>query len=159
MTLTSYPTANYPLGTTPRPYTSTDKVGLTASCSSTIKVQDTTPPVISSATATPNQLWPPNHKMVAVRVGVASADVCDARAGTCKITNVTANEPINHLGDGTTAARGLGDHADLSRLNLRAERAGLLLDRIYTIHLSCKDLAGNASTSSATVVVPSDQGQ
>jgi hypothetical protein len=32
-------------------------------CSSIVIVQDTTPPMIRSIVATPNLLWPPNHKM------------------------------------------------------------------------------------------------
>ena len=92
-----------------------------------------------------------------VQVAVASADDCDDAAGTCTITSVTANEPINHLGDGTTEPADWEIKGPLA-VDLRAERAGTLIDRIYTVHVSCKDAAGNTSTSSVNVVVPSDQG-
>ena len=40
-----------------------------------IEVVDTTPPVIHSATPTPSDLWPPNHKMVPVTVAVDVSDI------------------------------------------------------------------------------------
>jgi hypothetical protein len=36
-----------------------------------VTVSDTTPPVISSATASPNVLWPANHRLVPVMVTFA----------------------------------------------------------------------------------------
>jgi hypothetical protein len=121
----------------------------------TITGGDTEPPTISSVTASPNVLWPPNHKMVPVTVTVVASD--DTGVTNCRIISVTSSEPDNGLGDGDTA----GDiqiTGDLSLL-LRAERSGKGNGRIYTITVECKDEAGNASTGTTTVTVPRDQGK
>ena len=43
--------------------TATDEQGSPGACTAIVTVKDTTPPVIESSAATPNMLWPPNHKM------------------------------------------------------------------------------------------------
>jgi hypothetical protein len=124
------------------------------SCVSTVTVVDTTAPVISSVTATPDALWPPDHKLKDITVGVVVTDICDP-GSSCHITAVTSNEAINGLGDGNT----LPDYVitgDLT-LQLRAERSGNLVGRTYTIHVECGDADGNKSTSTVDVVVPHSQ--
>jgi hypothetical protein len=111
---------------------------------------------IKSATASPNLLWPPNHKMVPVRVRFTTQGNCKEGL-SCKITSVSSNEPVNGLGDGDTAP----DWAitgDLS-VNLRAERSGTGSGRVYTITLTCTDVLGNSSTGTANVTVPHDRGK
>jgi hypothetical protein len=117
--------------------------------------KDVTPPVITSLTATPNTLWPPNHKFVSVRVNVSAYDRCSAVQ--CRIVGVTSNEPVNGLGDGNTAP----DWRITGRLtvDLRAERSGTGTGRVYTIYVECKDAAGNKTVKSVRVFVPHDQGR
>jgi hypothetical protein len=117
--------------------------------------EDTTPPTISSITASPSVLWPPNHKMVPVTVPVAASD--DVGVVSCRIISVTSSEPDHGLGDGDTA----GDiqiTGDL-KLLLRAERSGKGNGRTYTITVECRDAADNAATRTTTVTVPRDQGK
>ena len=123
----------------------------TAYCSTTIVVGNKTPPVISGASASPNILWPPNHKLVPVTVDAVASDNCGL--ASWKIIQVESNERINGTGSGKTASdwQILGDHM----VALRAERAGNGFGRIYTITLQAEDAAGNLSSPSmVTVTVP-----
>jgi len=123
------------------------------SCASTQTVVDTTPPVIVSVAATPNVLWPPNHKMANVSVSVVATDICSSVS--CRIKNVTANEPIQKPGKGhKTPAWTLTGPLTVQ---LRAERLGHGSGRTYTITVECTDSSGNAATSNVTVRVPHDQ--
>jgi hypothetical protein len=109
--------------------------------------------VIVSASASPNRLFPPNHKLVPVTISVThqGGDV------SCKITNVTSNQPINGKGDGNTSPDWIIT-GDLTLL-LRAERAGnIKTDRVYTITVQCADIFGNTTTTTVSVTVPHDNG-
>lgn len=154
VTVVSDAPAVFPLGTTTVTFTATDGSGNTAKATTTVTVVDTTPPTIKSVTATPNTLWPPNHQMVPVAVTVDVSDICDA-SPTCKIVSVTSNEPIDGKGDGKTAPdwQIVGDLA----VTLRAERAGTLSGRVYTITVRCTDDSGNSSERAVAVSVPHDQ--
>jgi hypothetical protein len=122
------------------------------SCQFTVTVNDTQAPVISSLSASPNKLWPPNHKMVDVAVRYTSTDNCSVVS--CQ-TSVTSNEPQNGLGDGDTDVDFEVVNNNLVRL--RAERSGTGTGRVYTITVTCRDAAGNQTNSSTTVTVPHDQ--
>ena len=117
----------------------------------TVTVVDTTPPVIESLTASPNVLWPPNHRMVLVGLTVEVADLVDTAPAT-RIISVTSNEPENGSGDGDTAPD--WEITGALTLNLRAERAGGGSGRVYTITVESRDLVGNASTRTVEVRVP-----
>ena len=82
ITLAQAPAGPYTLGATAVTLTVTDSFAAASSCSGNVTVVDTTPPSISSVTATPDVLWPPNHKMVPVSVAVTAADACDADAAS-----------------------------------------------------------------------------
>ena len=117
---------------------------------------DPTPPVISSVSANPNVLWPPNHKMVPVTMGVSVADVCSPSVrSSCRIISVSSNEPVDGLGDGDLAP----DWVITGNLtvNLRAERSGTGSGRVYTITVRCTDASWNSSTKTVAVTVPRDQ--
>ena len=144
-----------PLGTNIVSILVTDVATNTASCATMVAVVDTTPPVIVSASATPNVLWPPNHKMVAISVNADVTDTCGAT--TWKIIRVRSNEAVNGRGDGNTAPDWVitGAHT----LKLRAERSGTKQDRVYTITIQAKDESKNLSEPTAiTVTVPKSQG-
>lgn len=123
-------------------------------CSSLVLVQDTTPPMIGSIVATPNLLWPPNHKMRSVKVAVRASDACGPVEW--RITGITSNEPVDGLGDGHTSPDWLipRPHAAM----LRAERAGPGSGRVYTLHVEVSDLANNTTNASVQVRVPHDRG-
>ena len=154
VTVVSDAPAVFPLGTTTVTFTATDGSGNKATATTTVTVVDTTPPKINSVTATPDTLWPPNHKMVLVTVTVDVFDICDATP-TCKIVSVTSNEPVDDGGDGSTAPdwKIVGDLA----VELRAERSGSRNGRVYTITVRCTDDSGNSSERAVQVTVAHDQ--
>ncbi|MBI2201667.1 MAG: hypothetical protein HYU43_06970 [Armatimonadetes bacterium] len=142
--------------TTTVTFSASDAAGNTGSGSSTITVVDTTPPTVTSATASRDSLWPPNHKMVPVSVSVSVSDVCDPSV-TCAITSVTSNEPVDGLGDGGTAPD--WEITGPLTVELRAERSGTGTGRVYTITVTCTDHSGNTATKTVTVTVPHDKGK
>ena len=115
---------------------------------------DVTAPVIGSLSASPAQLWSPNHKLVPVTVTVASTDNCSTVASS--IVSVSSSEPPDALGDGHTQPDWVVT-GPLSVL-LRSERSGLNDGRTYTITVQAADASGNVSSGVTTVFVPHDQG-
>ncbi len=137
----------FPLGVTTVTASATDAAGNIATGTFTVTVRDTTAPVISSLTASPNSIWPPNKKMVAVTLSAAASDA--AGVTSLQILSVTTNEPDNKTQWQITGAL---------TLNLLADRQGSGNGRIYTITVGATDAAGNQSTRTVTVTVPHDQG-
>jgi hypothetical protein len=133
-----------------------DAAGNTATGTTRHTVLDTTPPTIVRATPSKQYLWPPNHKMVPINVGVTLTDNCSTTAVQCGLSHVTSNEPINGPGDGNT--RWDWEILGPMRVNLRAERSGVLNDRIYTLWFTCRDAGGATVTGTTTVTVRHDQG-
>jgi hypothetical protein len=123
-------------------------------CSSTIIVQDTTPPLIRSIVATPNLLWPPNHKLRPILVVVRATDAC----GPVRwhIADVTSNEAVDALGDGHTSPDWIidGPHKAI----LRAERSGQGSGRVYTLNIEVADALNNSTNGTVRVFVPHDRG-
>jgi microsomal dipeptidase-like Zn-dependent dipeptidase len=156
VTVSNPPTATFPLGTTTLNYGVIDAVGLSAACTSSVTVTDTTKPVITSLSASPASLWPPNHKMKAITVSATATDVCSSSPSVCQITGISSNEPENGLGDGDTAP----DWQITGPLtaNLRAERSGTGTGRIYTLQVMCTDQQGLSTVGATTVTVAHDQG-
>src|SRR6185369_16968425 len=143
------PGATFPLGTTTVQCTATDTYNQTTTGAFSVTAADRTPPVVTSIVASPSNLWPPNHKMVAVRVTVTAQDAVDA-APVSRIVTVTSNQPINGPGDGNTAPD--WEITGPLTLNLRAERAGGA-DRLYRIEVVTTDFSGNSTTSTVVVSV------
>src|SRR3989442_1366701 len=86
-------TGSLPLGSNDVTITVTDSGGSSASCTTTINVVDTTPPVIESVSTTPKRLWPPNHKLLPIIVKATVTDTCGP--ATWKIVSVASNESEN----------------------------------------------------------------
>ncbi|NCU03428.1 MAG: hypothetical protein GXC73_05520, partial [Chitinophagaceae bacterium] len=126
-----------------------DVNGNEASATATVTVLDNIKPVISSVTANPSSLWPPNHKMKPVTVTTVSTDNCGTT--DCRIISVTSNEPTSETGDGDLSTD--WEITGKNTVNLRAERAGSGNGRIYTITVECKDASGNATQSTTNVIV------
>ena len=133
----------------------TNGVGLTSSASVTIKI-DKSAPHFDGISVDNGLLWPPNHKMVPIKVTAFASDVGSGIV-SCKIISVTSNEPIDGLGDGDTSPD-WQITGDLT-VNLRAERSGAGAGRLYTITVLCVDKAGNGSTAIVTATVPHDMGK
>ena len=107
-------------------------------------------PVITGVSATPNVLWPPNHKFVDVTIGYTVTDPCP---NTCVLT-VSSNEPPVDDKEPEWIV------VDAHHVQLRAERLGTGDGRIYTITITCtNDTNKKSSTQTVTVLVPHDQGQ
>ena len=132
-------------------FTAADGAGNTSTATSTITVVDTAAPSINDVSASPDTLWPANHKMRQVTVTVDVSDICDANA-TCKIVSVTSDEPVNETSPDWEIT------GDLT-LELRAERSGNGDGRIYTITVECADSSGNKSNSAVEVAVSHDKGK
>jgi hypothetical protein len=107
------------------------------------------PPTITSLTATPAVLWPPNHKMVPVLVAASASDGSPV-APVCQITAISSNE------SGT--APGQADWVITGPLtvNLRAERAGSGTGRTYSISVTCTNASQLSDTKDVIVTVPHD---
>ncbi len=139
--------------------TVTDINGNVGTADATVTVEDNIPPEISNVSASPEVLWPPNHKMVTVEIIDASiSDNCgDIDLGNCRIVSVTSNEPINGSGDGNTDPD-FEITGDLTA-DLRAEKSGSGNGRIYIMTLECTDTNENTSTATVDISVPHDQGK
>lgn len=109
---------------------------------------DTTPPDISSVTASPEVLTPPNNKLIPVAIAVVATDTCDS-APVSQIISITANAPVAP-GDITITG------ALTATLAAKKNPGGN--ERIYTITVSCTDASGNSSTDTVTVEVPQKAG-
>jgi hypothetical protein len=116
--------------------------------------QDGATPAITDVRPDVRELWPANHRMVAVTISVDTIDNSGV-APSCRITEVTSNEPDNDQGDGGMLPDWLIT-ADLT-VELRAERSGRGSGRVYTIGIRCVDGAGNAAAASTSVRVPHDR--
>ncbi len=120
-----------------------------------VEVQDTTGPIIQDIDINLDCLWPPNHKLVSFELGkdikVDATDTCQDGDPSIRIINVTSSEPDNGTGDGDTAGDiSFGEDG----VCVRAERAGILQERVYTVEIEATDQFGNTSTQTATIVVP-----
>lgn len=143
-----------PIGETAVIFTATDASSNSASCTSSIRVGDTTPATIDLVLS-PALLWPPNHKLVPIAAAVTTADRCDP-AVSFQLISITSNEPPEGIGDGTGAPdiQGASLGTADTGFALRAERSGTGRGRVYTIAYRAMDAAGNTSEATATVTVP-----
>lgn len=99
---------------------------------------DTTAPVITGLSASPDHIWPPNSKMEKVTLSVTATDDVDA-APNCTLTSITGAPAADVLVTGPLTA------------NVRAEK-----DAVYTFNVGCRDKAGNKSQASVHVAVSKD---
>ena len=127
----------------------TDDTGLTSLDTASVGVRPSTgPPVCPGARPSAASLWPPNHKLVSIKVvGVTGV----------RIDRIRQDEPLNGTGDGDTAPDGFGIGTDTARV--RAERAGTGNGRVYHIFFRAEDGQGGSCSGEVLVGVPHDQGQ
>ncbi|HEX4965239.1 MAG TPA: hypothetical protein VF173_30800 [Thermoanaerobaculia bacterium] len=105
------------------------------------------PPSCASATASPNLLWPPNHKFVAIHIGGIGNPA--PGAVTISVTSIFQDEPTS----GDPDATGVGT----ANPTVRSERDGGGDGRVYHINFTATGASGSC-TGSVTVGVPHDQG-
>ena len=130
-----------------------DPSSATCQASGGVNVVDNTPPEVTGFSLSPSSLWPPQHQMVDVELSYSASDTCSPPV-SCVLA-VASNQPVDGTGDGDTAPDWVV--VDAHHVKLRAERAGTLGDRIYTISLTCTDGPGNPMVKRATVLVPANQ--
>jgi len=124
-------------------------------------VADTTPPEVL-ATASPAVLWPPDHRLVPVRLLLQSHDACSTTVAV-RLNEARSGEPDDAPGGGD--GRTTGDIAgaalgsDDRELLLRAERAVPGPGRTYTLVYGVADPSGNVRQVSVSIVVPPEQGR
>jgi hypothetical protein len=137
--------------------TVTDWCGETDECEAMVDLVDITPPEIS-VELNRYVLWPPNHKMADIIATVEATDNCDPDPAVT-LVSITSSEPDNNGGDGDTdgdiqgAAFGTEDY----EFQLRSERSGKRLGRIYTIVYRATDFSGNSTDATVHVRVPHNQ--
>ncbi|HSP80982.1 MAG TPA: HYR domain-containing protein, partial [Myxococcaceae bacterium] len=155
------PTATrYPVGTTEVTYSATDASGNTATCSSSVTVVDTQSPVVT--VGEPVKLWAPNHGYHTVRLadcGIVVEDPCGGPLTESQpqatLDCVSSDEPEDGTGDGSTQADIV--LVDSTTVKLRAERRGGGDGRVYRLHFTVRDAAGNATPGVCTALVMHDQ--
>lgn len=136
----------FALGMTTVTCSATNSRGLTTTGTFQVNVIDRTGPTIISLTASPNNLWPVNKRLIDITVTVQAQDGGDALP-TARIIAITVNENVP-TSDWTITG-------DLTA-RLRADRNGQEKPRIYTLVVEVTDASGNVSTATVDVVVPHD---
>lgn len=134
---------------------SATSAGGTSSQSVTIKIDKTAP--TCSVTASPNTLWPPNHKLVNISTSVTVNDSGSGSAGF-KLLSVSSSEADSGLGSDDLPGDIQGwtvNTADTAG-QLRSERFSKN-GRTYTLTYQAKDNAGNTANCSTSVKVPKSQ--
>lgn len=147
--------STFAVGTTACTITATDVFGNTSTCTFNVTVDAADPPVVTGASATPNMLWPPNHKWRTVAIKIDAASSCDGQL-TKRIVAVTCNEAPRGMEDGDVGPDWIINGN--SSVKLRAERFGYGSGRVYTVHYECEDDFGNIVEGSVDVTVPHDMG-
>jgi uncharacterized protein DUF642 len=112
------------------------------------------PPDCSAVTASPAELWPPNHKLKLITLSGGTDP--DGDAVTITITGVHQDEPVSGTGAGDTAPDAAAVSAS-NQLQVRAERSGNGDGRVYVISYTATDSDGNTCSGTETVAVPHSQ--
>ncbi|HET6768221.1 MAG TPA: T9SS type A sorting domain-containing protein, partial [Chitinophagaceae bacterium] len=110
-------------------------------------VNDTEAPKVSSISADPVVLWPPNHKMRDVTINYTATDNC----GVTSTLSVSSSDPIKGGSDGDQSPD--WEIIDGHHVRLRAEKANNGQARYYTIKITISDGCNPPVDTSITVVV------
>lgn len=117
-------------------------------------------PICTTAYASPNRLWPPNHKRVDV-ISIKGVTDRDGTTPTITITYIWQDEPTDSMGDGAFNIDGWG--VGTSTATVRRERQGTRANpfpgdgRVYEIGFTASDGVAEC-TGKVFVGVPHDQG-
>jgi hypothetical protein len=139
------------MGTHTFTLTVTNSAGLTSTATTHVTVRDTMAPTLS-VTLSPNDLWPPNHKLVQINATVVATDTCDANPSV-QLVSITSNDPLD--GDDVQAVGGgqVPFGTDVRSFMLSAQRSSSQTDRVYTVTYAAKDASGHTTTATAQVQV------
>jgi hypothetical protein len=139
------------LGTHAFTLTVTNAAGLTSTATTHVTVRDTMAPTLR-VSLSPNNLWPPNHKLVQVTATIVVSDTCDASPAV-QLVSITSSDPL--AVDDVQAVGGgpVPFGTDVRSFLLRADRSKSSPVRIYTVTYTAKDASGNTTTASAQVRV------
>lgn len=134
-------------------YRSTDRANnIETPKSITLKV-DTTAPALTLV-ATPAVIWPPNNKIINVRI---DGNGSDSVSGLSSVSYVVTDEYGLPL---ALPLRGLSANSAnwTETLGVEARREGTDLDgRVYVVTATLTDAAGNTKTVTKNILVPHDQ--
>jgi von Willebrand factor type A domain len=112
-------------------------------------------PSCVSAVASPNQLWPPDHKMASVHI--LNVVDPDGDPVSIQVAAIQQDEPLSGIGSGATTSDGDGIGTDTAQV--RAERSGIKQDgRVYRIGFVASDVKGGQCTGAVLACVPHDNG-
>jgi CSLREA domain-containing protein len=112
------------------------------------------PPSCASVVASPNRLWPPNHKLVLITLSGATDP--DGDTVTLTVTGVTQDEPISGLGPGDLSPDAqVGPQSN--KVFIRSERSDTGNGRVYRISFTGADGKGGTCSGTAKVGVPKTQ--
>ena len=139
------------MGTHTFTLTVTNAAGLTSTATTHVTVRDTMAPTLS-VSVSPNDLWPPNHKLVQINATVVATDTCDA-SPRVQLVSITSSDPLD--GDDVQAVGGgqVPFGTDVRSFMLSAERSSSQTDRVYTVTYAATDASGHTTTASAQVQV------
>jgi len=115
-------------------------------------IQGNEPPTIHSVTASPNRLWPPNHRPVNVTFSIEATDP-DGPQDIVRITYSVADEyGVYNVAETDMPVNGI--------ISLISERNGNDKNgRVYTITVTVYDAGGLSVSDHVTIIVPHDQGK
>jgi cysteine-rich repeat protein len=113
------------------------------------------PPVCDDAFASPDGLWPPNHKFVPIAIDGVTDPEDDPIAIT--VTAVAQDEPVDGNGDDGTCGDASGLGTDV--VALRSERDGSGDGRVYHVAFRAEDPAGGFCVGEVQVCVRHDNGK
>jgi hypothetical protein len=129
------------------------------SCNQVVSVIDTQTPTLAPV-ATPSILWPPNHQMVDVTIETHATDN-SREPVTLSVDQIWSTENPDKDGDGHTIPDwqvvSIDQANGVVRVELRSERSGKGEGRTYTLVITARDLAGNATTANVQVKAPHDK--
>lgn len=143
-------THTYPVGTHTVDVSVSDGQAPAVSCSTTVTVQDHTPPVVTCAVSSPT-LWPPNHNMVNVGLAATATDACTGNTGNASVGVWGDEDDEEETGDGRFAPDALNIAS--GTLLLRSERKGDADGRVYLMIARASDGSGNNGFACCTVTV------
>jgi len=112
------------------------------------------PPSCDRAIASPQLLWPPNHKYVDISINNVVDP--DGDTVTIVINGIKQSESTSETGSGNTCPDGKGIGTGIA--SVRSERSGNLNGRRYAISFTASDGKGGSCQGTVGVCVPHDQG-
>lgn len=120
----------------------------------TVKVVDTTPPVVTCSVATPdlNTTTQTNHNLTTVGLAATAVDVCEGALSTSVLVYGDENDEED-TGDGKYSPD--AKNVAVGSLRLRNERKGSGDGRVYLIVPQASDSSSNRGFACCTVTVPS----